>query len=138
MLMIFLALASLAVVIRFLRRARVHGPLLPVSNARALFLWGERFDAEFPADSEARLALQARGAIAKRRLIAHLQNRAVIREREDAKRERKEPQLLNAVHRIADGPLLPLRLNIVPLASLLPSQPGVPIIVRRPRLSLAR
>lgn len=123
-------------------RKRVHGPMTPTSNATALWLWDQRFDREYPKDSEERLALAARGAVAKRRIMAHMRNAAAVRARLDAKRTvSADPTLFltPALQRIGDGPLTTVYLLVEPLASLRQAKPAVvPVIVRRPVLSLAR
>lgn len=126
--MILLALAFAAIFTWWVFRKRVHGPMEPTSNAAALYRWSQRFDAEYPTDSEQRLALQARGTVAKRRLLAHLRNR---------------PQPASApagslfgLQRIGNGELTKVELQVEPLKSLQVEQ-QVPVTVRR-RLSLAR
>ena len=134
---IFATLAFLALTARLLRRARVHGSMFPIDNAHALWRWDQRFDAEFPKESEARLALQARGSRAKRRILAHCRNAAAIRAQEDAKRPRAQA-LIELGQRIGSGPWVVRQIPVEPLRCLPTVEIEKIITLRRLRLSLAR
>jgi hypothetical protein len=135
---IVLALAFLAITMRFLRRARVHGSMVPMNNAHALWRWDQRFDAEFPKESEVRLTLQAKGSRVKRRILAHCRNAAEIRAREDAKRGRAPQDLIELCERIGSGPWVVRQIPVAPLRLPANEPSELNIVVRRPRLSLAR
>jgi len=123
---ILLALTFAAVFAYLMRSTRVHGSLEPSSNALRLHQWDRRMAcADLGQHSEARVYMQARGAIAKRRMLAHLRN---------SQPTASAPAgLLIVMQRIGDGPLTPMRLQVAPLASLR-AKPEVQIAVRRPRL----
>lgn len=69
------AIVLLTALLWFTRAPRKRGGVTPQTQAQRVYDWHQRLDAAIGNESEERLMLHAKGAIAKRRMLAYLRNR---------------------------------------------------------------
>jgi hypothetical protein len=77
----------------FTRGSKTRGSVVPPTAAEREWLWRQRLDQVIGGDSEERLRLAAKGAAARRRMLAEIRN---IEQRKAAEAEAKAAAAANA------------------------------------------
>ncbi len=126
-------LAILTAVLWYTRKPRVHGAVMPHTNAERAHAFSERMDIAIGLSSEAFQERIARGIRTKSRVVGRIRNIAGT-----TSRFRDCPfGAIDCVTTLHDGKQIFSVLQVKPLRKYAIASPAIEIVHKRPRLSLA-